>query len=419
MRWRLVSALVLIGAFAPSLPMSAAEWPADGVPLPADAAIARPDAAAPASHQRFSGAWAGTWGGALRHVLVVEAIAHDGEARVIYAVGALEPAGIRPAWHRLVGRIEGDALTVGETFTARHALAGDGLNARYRRGGIESHALLAKIPLEALTAPGAQVPWSGGETVWLDTALVEDGGAIRLEAVLYRPEGAGPFPLAVLNHGSTGNGRNPALFAETRVAPAIAAFLLDRGWLVAFPQRRGRGRSDGLYDEGFATDRAEGYTGDSARSLTGAERALADVRAAVAALRRRPDVAPGRILLGGISRGGALSIAYAGRHPDEVAGVVNFVGGWLGEGHASAAEVNRRVFEEGAASAAPTLWLYGEGDPYYSIAHSRASFAAFLKAGGSGTFQSFAVPGGNGHALAERPGLWAAPLDSFLATVGR
>ena len=45
----------------------------------------------------------------------------------------------------------------------------------------------------------------------------------------------------------------------------------------------------------------------------------------------------------------------------------------------------------------PTLWLYGNHDPFYSLDHSRANFAAFQAAGGKGSFFDFEVPGGNGH----------------------
>jgi len=47
---------------------------------------------------------------------------------------------------------------------------------------------------------------------------------------------------------------------------------------------------------------------DADRSLAGAERALIDVDAAIAALRRRPDVAPLPVLIGGQSRGGVLAL---------------------------------------------------------------------------------------------------------------
>jgi hypothetical protein len=56
----------------------------------------------------------------------------------------------------------------------------------------------------------------------------------------------------MFNHGSTGKGTNSALFTETLFDVDLADFLNNRGWIVVFPQRRGRGRSDGLYDEGFS-----------------------------------------------------------------------------------------------------------------------------------------------------------------------
>jgi len=55
----------------------------------------------------------------------------------------------------------------------------------------------------------------------------------------------------LFHHGSTGKGDDPSRFISTVTSPALAKFFNDRGWMVMFPQRRGRGKSDGLYDEGF------------------------------------------------------------------------------------------------------------------------------------------------------------------------
>jgi dienelactone hydrolase len=63
---------------------------------------------------------------------------------------------------------------------------------------------------------------------------------------------------------------------------------------------------------------------------------LTDVNAAIPVLRRRQGVGPGPVLIGGQSRGGVLSIAYAGMHPEQTLGVINFVGGWFGEKYAGA-----------------------------------------------------------------------------------
>jgi pimeloyl-ACP methyl ester carboxylesterase len=307
-------------------------------------------------------------------------------------------------------------LTIAEaSFSAIYEPSdGGALKATYARGISRSQATMTRADLAALTAPGAVVHWTRGRSELVPTGLVEDGKPIRLEVVIFKPPGEDPFPLAVINHGSTGRGNNAALFTETWFNVGLADFLNERGWIVAFPQRRGRGKSDGQYDEGFSPERAKGYTCDADISLAGADRALRDIEAIIAALVRRPDVAASRILIGGVSRGGVLSVAYSGAHPEQISGVINFVGGWVGDGCTTASAVNQNLFERGARFKRPTLWLYGRHDPFYSISHSRENFAAFQKAGGQGSFLEFDVPGGYGHYVVGHPQLWSAPVGDYL-----
>ncbi len=397
-----------------SQPGAAADYIVDGVPLPSDAKVGSP--AEPSVQAQWAGAWVGAWGGVLKHILLVESVADDGTARVVYSIGDNPAFGIRRAWSRHTATASGRRLTIAEAgFSATYDLTDrQVLQATYVRGGIRSQATLVKADVAVLTKPGALVDWTGGKSELLQTDLIEDGKPIRLEAVIFKPPGAGPFPLAVINHGSTGAGNNPTLFTETWFAVRPAEFLNERGWMVAFPQRRGRGKSDGVYDEGFSAERAKGYTCGADRSLAGAERALIDVEAAIAALRRRPDVAPSRILIGGQSRGGVLAVAYSGAHPDQIGGVINFVGGWLGGGCRTAKVVNETLFERGARFREPMLWLYGQRDPFYAMPHSRDNFAAFQRAGGQGTFLEFDVPGGNGHALIGYTQLWSAAIGDYV-----
>jgi len=274
---------------------------------------------------------------------------------------------------------------------------------------------MTRADFASATRADAIIAWTRGSYEFLQTDLVEDGKPVRLETVIFRPPGAGPFPLAVINHGSTGRGINQELVRATWFSSDLANFLNDRGWIVAFPQRRGRGKSDGQYDEGW--HRQLGYACSVDISLRGADRALVDIEAAIAALRRRPDVSPAPVLIGGQSRGGVLSIAYAGLHPDQVAGAINFVGGWLGEGCSAATAVNHSLFERGASYAGPTLWLYGQRDSFYSIAHSRENFAVFEKAGGRGKFFELDAPAGQGHFIFRRPDLWSRAVDSYLKSL--
>ena len=391
----------------------------DGVPLPGDVAPLERAPPGVEADARFAGVWTGSWGGSLKTILAVESIESDGTATAVYAIGDYPLWRIKRGWWRFAGRIDGKVLRLkGNITEITYELAPSGrLLATYARRNQRSRAVLTRQSFDALRKPGNRVLWTGGVRTFLKTGLIGDGKPIRLEAIVFRPPGKGPFPLAIVNHGSTGRGNNPQAFRQTFIAPMLAEFLTQRGWLVAFPQRRGRGRSGGLYDEGFNVDRTKGYTCETARTLDGADRALADVDAAVAALRKRPDVRPGPVLLAGQSRGGALSVAYAGLHPTKVRGVVNFVGGWTGDGCPFAAGINRTLMNRGAAFPRPILWLYGEKDPFYSLEHTRGNFEAFRAAGGKGRFFGYRVPGGNGHGVLQFPRLWADAVDRYLGAL--
>ncbi len=389
----------------------------DGVPLPEDARTAAIDQGG--VHPAWAGVWVGSWDGILKHVLVIESVSADGSAKVVYAYGDNPWVGIHRGWSRFEGVLAASRLTLKQPrFSATYDLSDlGGLSATFTLGKHVSHAAMTKVDPAVLADPGAIIPWTRGKSEMVRTALVEGGKPVNLEVVMFQPPGPGPFPLAVFNHGSTGNGTNPALFTETFIDLGIADFLNDRGWIVAFPQRRGRGKSDGIYDEGFGSRRSAGYTCDFEPSMAGADRALDDIAAAIDVLHRRPDVAQSRVLIGGQSRGGILSVAYAGMHPDQIYGVINFVGGWMGARCPTATQLNGTLFERGGHFGRPTLWLYGQSDPFYPLEHSRNNFALFQRAGGQGRFLEFHVPSGNGHAVRDAPELWLGPVSEYLKTL--
>lgn len=253
----------------------------------------------------------------------------------------------------------------------------------------------------------------------IPTPFTHDGQPVELELVLFRPTGLGPFPTVVFNHGSTGRGDDPSRFTQTFAPGIVAKFLNDRGWMVVFPQRRGRGRSGGSYDEGFEPDRSS-YSCLPRYSLPGIERALQDLDVVLQSTQARSDVNAKLLVVGGVSRGGILSLAHAARHPGAYRGVINFVGGWVGEGCPAAHTINLGTFERSAVFTRETLWLYGEDDAFYSIHHSRRSFDAFVSAGGRGAFHVFNVgPGKRGHLLLSNPGLWSMQVDAYLAEILR
>ncbi len=416
----------------------------DGVPLPDDVHISPLSQAAPERHKWWLGAWVGAWnqvrdwnhirdwnqdgdwnqGGdwnynldnrSSRHILVVEDIRANGEACVVSAHAENQE------WERDIGEITGD--TLGVSIITYKLIAPDRLLASFGAFQYDYEARMSKIELAELLRPGATIGWSGGVGVkFLDTDLIEGGKRVQLEVVIFKPKGLGPFPLLVFNHGRF-FWKKSGYIPDTETHVELAEFFVEKGWMVAFPQRRGSGKSDGLYGEALVNSapyypREVKVVWDRDRSLSSAERALADIEAAIAALQRRPDVAGERVLIGGASGGGILSIAYAGLHPQKIAGVINFVGGWDGERSPWARQINGELFARGAAYDRETLWLYGRKDSVWSIAHSRSNYETFVKAGGKGEFFEFDVPGEeNGHSLGAYPDLWREHLEKYLATL--
>ncbi|MFI4998837.1 MAG: alpha/beta hydrolase family protein [Reyranellales bacterium] len=245
------------------------------------------------------------------------------------------------------------------------------------------------------------------------------GEQVALGVILYTPAGGGPFPTLIFHHGSTGFLNDPFLVAHPFDPTALVGWFTARGWAVALPSRRGRGGSQGLYDEGVLRNGTPGYSAEPKVTLAGAERALADIDALTPVLLDMPFVDRTRFAVGGQSRGGILSLAWSARRPTLPRAVVNFVGGWLGGGSPTGAAVNQSLMTPHAADAPASLWLYGDQDPYYPLASSRANFAAFKAAGGRGTFHDFQPPAGlTGHEIVWEPALWSATLEAYLGERG-
>ena len=389
--------------------------------VPADVAVQAPGNNISLSKARWSGIWSG-WGCLARACdikLVVEKLS-DASATVVY-VGASDSSELS---ERVQAVFSGDelqaTLSTGTTLSFRFRAANSGVMefVGYNKGELRVAGVLSQTAAVTKTAAAAQTPPLAKATERIPTPFTDNGKHVSLEVVIYKPAGNGLFPALMFNHGSTGNGDNPALFTSTYSSAAIARFFTDKGWLVAFPQRRGRGKSDGLYDEGFEVNRS-GYSCEPQLSLPGLERALTDLDAAYSYLATRPDVDSKRMLIGGQSRGGIASSVYAGTRPTRFVGVINFVGGWVGDMCPSATAVNTVSFRRAAAFAPPMLWLYGENDPFYKISHSKSNFDAFTQAGGKGDFKVFdAGRGRNGHGVVSLPGLWRSAMDDYLKQLG-
>ena len=250
-----------------------------------------------------------------------------------------------------------------------------------------------------------------GEQVWIPLQIPSIFGGVRqikLEATLYKPPGNGPFPIAIINHGSTG----PRVVAarETLRQDEYAQILAEHGFASIAPMRRGRGASDGHYDEP--------YSCEPSAADRGIDNAVMDIDAVVEYLKSVPFVDASKILLTGYSRGGLLSVVYAARRPDRIVGAVNFVGGWMGPQCTTG--INEAAFKRaGALSKVPTLWLYAENDSLYVNGTPAQYHAIYKDAGGNATFRLYPLNfWKDGHLLAAFPRVWRADFNEYMKGIG-
>ena len=359
--------------------------------------IPLPDAIETADSGCLVGAWAGFWDGVIPHVLV----SSDG-APCVYAVGPVPLWGIPAQWAHHKSQVVDDALVLQgphSTITYWHE-GPDVLAGRYEtidgrvtwgRLGRVSHKLLRSAT--ALPRP-----------VW--------GEAVRIPHVvgplagLWHAPKAALSPLAVLSHGSS-DGVDPR---KTFTMEGEARWLRDQGYAVLVPMRRGRGESDGIYGEAVCCDL---HTHMPRPCAAGLNEAMEDLTAAIRFGLAQPGVQPAPVLLAGQSRGGFLSIVYAGLHPTEAAGVISFAGGWTADWCDSGFNT-RQLAEAGTKARRPQLWLHADNDSYYSVDHVRTNHTAFTAAGGQAELQMLADLPGDGHGLAAFPGRWTGIAADYL-----
>lgn len=386
-------------------------------PLPQDVQIVAPGVNIPVQAAAFSGVWAGgAWDGFLPHVLIVENVSAAGEASVIYSYLDAPEWNTKAAFSRVQGRIENGRLTftlINSGASIEYVIgAGGALNGTYTRGSNVSKVSLTKTTLEKLgSSESTAAIMLNEETLRIPVKYRGFFGGskeLQLEATLYRPNQTERFPVVVFNHGSTGPGQIPV--DQTQKYPTVARYFVEKGFALLVPMRRGRGKSEGPYQEG-----GDGYR--CGNEASGINSAVEDLDGVFTFIRKQAWADTSKILIGGVSRGGILSVIYAGRRPDMLKGVINFVGGWMSE--RCFPDYNGRFFAEAAQKAAvPMIWLYAENDNYYSPTAIKSYRADFEKAGGKGAFHLFKDIGGNGHYLSSKPLFWRAAMDEYLNQLG-
>lgn len=231
-------------------------------------------------------------------------------------------------------------------------------------------------------------------------------------AVLFRPEGKGPFRIAIIAHASTQNKIQRAQMPQPEYR-ALAAVLVARGYAVLVPERPGHGKTGGPYlEDQDGCDKPE-------YQLSG-EATADSIDAALTFMRSQPFIRKEPALIVGHSAGGWGALAMAGHKG--VGAVIVFAPGRGGRANNHPNEICATDRLLAAASAfgeeatAPVTWLVAENDTYFPPDFSRQLADAFRDTSEEDvTYQTLPAFGSEGHWLAEAGD--AALLDSIVANV--
>lgn len=239
-----------------------------------------------------------------------------------------------------------------------------------------------------------------------------NGEAVHLEGLLLMPDGPGPFPLAVLNHGTGAQAKRQ----KPEDLDFLARWFLDRGWAAAMVMRRSFGKSGGLYHEAYACPNPD--------YLKAGQRAAEDVRASIAHLRDLPGIDRERIVLVGQSSGGWAVLAAAAEAIPGVRGTVSFAGG---RGGNQKGERNcppeENLIEAGRSfgrqAKVPSLWIYAANDNLTPIDLMRRVQEAYAQGAPDSVLRYYDDPKAGGHFVLRHPEYWGGELEAFLARVSK
>ncbi len=240
---------------------------------------------------------------------------------------------------------------------------------------------------------------------------------IPLRATVFKPSdpanSAARRPLVIINHG-TDEGTREAV--SMPVFYWLSRWFVERGYVVAVPQRRGHGATGGELVEALDNCAQPNH-------LRAGEVAADDIEAVLNFMQRQTNIDDGNIVIVGISTGGWASLALAARNPSGVRKVINFAGGrgaHAGGRQGAICAADRLVEASGTLgkrARVPTLWLYSSNDSYFGAELSRSMASAWNTQGGLADFHLLPPYGTEGHNLVDdRAGwrLWGTAVSDFL-----
>ena len=227
----------------------------------------------------------------------------------------------------------------------------------------------------------------------LNTALGESIVAIKnnrfipvdLETTVFKPEGAGPFPVVIINHGkSLGNNR----IQGRERAIVVTRQFMQRGYAVVLPMRQGFSNSGGA------------AVGEGCNITGNGEAQADDIKAVVKWVVQQPWADAQKMIMLGQSHGGLTTMAYAQDPHPGVQFVVNFAGGLKYTQGCQWDLALKEAFKTyGQKAKVESIWFYGANDSYFPPEVIKPAHQAFVDAGGKAQMVAFGAFGTDAHAM--------------------
>jgi carboxymethylenebutenolidase len=265
--------------------------------------------------------------------------------------------------------------------------------------------------LVMFTASAAEPPASAG--IIEPERVSFPSGPLRLRGFLWKPEGAGPFPAVIFNHGSE---KDPLSFRP------LGEFWTSNRFIFFVPHRQGHGLSPGEYIVDLQTQyrEEEKDTNKVQRYIVSLhERYNADVVAAVNWLKTQPGVDTNRLVASGASYGGIQTLLAAEKRLG-IAAFVPFSPGaisWRGN-----PQLRERLLLAVKQAPAPVFLLQAKND--YNLGPSELLGAELKRKGGLNRAKVYPAFGavdnpkdGHGGFAVRGSEVWGADVLDFLRTV--
>lgn len=231
--------------------------------------------------------------------------------------------------------------------------------------------------------------------------------AVNLETTVFKPEGDGPFPVVIINHGK--NSGNNRLQGRERAIVATRQFL-QRGYAVVLPMRQGFSNSGGA------------AVGEGCNIAGNGEAQADDIHAVMRWAVQQPWADAQKMIMMGQSHGGLTTLAYAQDPHPGIQFVVNFAGGLkYTQGCQWELALKDAFNAYGKKAKVDSLWFYGANDSFFPPQVIKPAHQAYVDAGGKAELNAFGAFGSDAHGMFGSPdglAIWWPSVEAKLLQHG-